>query len=84
MFTETTSGILDLIPFSVIKETNLDLFTSQLGVLKQRPIPVFSHPFFFFFLFGGADHCMPGPQSRREKHPHVGLSPLTLNKAHPQ
>lgn len=59
MFTETTSGILDLIPFSIIKETNLDLFISQLGVLEQRPIPGTSHP--FFFLFGGADCCTPGP-----------------------
>lgn len=42
--------ILDLIPFSIIKETNLDLFISQHGVLKQRPIPVIPHPFFFLFL----------------------------------
>lgn len=60
MFTETTtSGILDFIPFSVIKETNLNLFISQLGVLEQRPIPVTSHPFFS----GGEDDCTPGPQS---------------------
>lgn len=79
MFKETTSGILDLIPLSVIKKTNPDLFISHLGLLKWKPTPVTSCPFFCFFFDGGVgDSCKPSPQSPPEKHHHVGLQPLSL------
>lgn len=66
MFKETTTnGILDLIPFSDMKETNLDLFISQLGVHQGSPIPVTSHTFFFFFLVGKIAVCLASSHLQR-------------------
>lgn len=72
MFTETTSGILDLIPFSIIKETNLDLFISQHGVLEQRG-PFLGPLIHFFFSLVGQIAVRLAPQSPREKYHHISL-----------